>query len=111
MGLNFFARSCSVFPSDSQTVAPNPDPLNFQILSLKQVGKHVVAEIKYPDCTNFEGVKVCVFANTTCAEIKGRRSIDPHFSENGLGPTARFAPTELGVKLAMAVANSYDYDI
>lgn len=104
IGLGRKYARCSVYEDTSQTVAPNPDPLNFQILDLGQVGKHVVAEIKYPDCTNFEGVKICVFANTTCSEISGRRNIDPHFSENGTGPIARFEPTKRGVALARAMA-------
>jgi hypothetical protein len=105
MGISLF-KNCTVYPSSPQAIAPNPDPLNFRILDLEQVGNQVVAKIKYPDCTNFEGVKVCVFANTTCAELKGRRSIDPHFSEAGTGPIARFEPTIRGAKLACELAVS-----
>ena len=46
-------RNCRVYSSESTVAAPNPNPLNFEIIRIEQVGEHVVAKIKYPDCTNF----------------------------------------------------------
>jgi len=107
MGLSPF-RNCSIYQSNTPTIAPNPNPVNFKILELHEVGNVVVAMIKYPDCTNFEGVKICVFENTTAQQINSRISIDPHFSKGDDSPIARFKPTEKGIKLAFKLAESLD---
>ncbi len=86
----------------STVIGPSvPNPTNFKILSLKQVGKYVVAEIQYPGCTNFEGEKICIFKNTTIDRVKSFTKIDPHFAEDGLTPIARFIPTEEGYDMAV----------
>jgi hypothetical protein len=69
-----------------------------------QVGDNVVAKIQYPDCTNFEGIKICVFKNTTTDDIKNRNTIDPHFADNPNAPVARFAPTIEGIWMAVNFA-------
>jgi hypothetical protein len=87
-------------------MAPNPNPINFEILNLTQVGTCVVAILKYPDCTNFEGVKICVFEGTTSGAIRSREEIDPHFSKRLDSPVARFQPTKKGIRLAILVAQN-----
>lgn len=103
MGLSPF-RNCLVYPGDLRVDAPNPNPANFSILELHEVGSAVVAKIKYPDCNTFEGVKICVFENTTAQQMGWRSSIDPHFSMDELSPIARFKPTSHGIKLAFRLA-------
>lgn len=103
MGLSPFKR-CSVYSNNAKIIAPNPNPLNFKILELHQMGNSVIAKIKYPDCTNFEGIKICVFENTTNEKIKNMIEIDPHFSQNNKSPIARFKPTDYGMKLAISLA-------
>ena len=103
VGISMFRRTCSVY-GDSKACAPNPDPINFEILELKQVGLNVVARIKYPDCTNFEGIKICVYLGTNCNMIRSLKSIDPHFDNNSLSPFARFKPNNNGWEAAIIFA-------
>lgn len=85
----------------------NPNPENFSILRTRQVGKCVVVEAHYPDCQNFEGKKIMVFSNTTEDEMKKRKKIDPHFQMSS-GPIARFEPTDVGWKLAVQAASTFE---
>jgi len=103
MGIGMFGRACSVY-GDSKVCAPNPDPINFEILETKQVGFNVVARIKYPDCTNFEGIKICVYQSTNCNMIRSLKAIDPHFSNSTLSPLARFKPNGVGWEAAIDLA-------
>jgi hypothetical protein len=99
-------KSCSVYPGACKVVAPNPDPARFEIEMTEQVGRNVVALIKYPDCTNFEGSKICVFLSTTVLVVRSKVRLDPHFSETGFSPFARFAPTEQGWHAAICAART-----
>lgn len=106
MGLSPFSN-CSVYPScpvPEKVFAPNPNPAKFRIIETKQVGGNVVAKIRYPDCTNYEGVKICLFVGTTEADLRGRVKLDPHFCEGSLSPFARFKPTAAGWEAAIAMA-------
>ena len=101
----FAGRGCGVFNTQQSQKTPSaPNPINFRILELIQVGDNVVAKIQYPDCTNFEGIKICVFKNTTTDDIKNRNIIDPHFADNPNAPVARFTPTIEGVLMAVNFA-------
>lgn len=82
---------------------PNPNPSNYEILEVKEIGKWCVAKIKYPDCANYEGIKILVFKNASEKEIRAAKFIDPHFCENGdhLNVIARFKPTCFGMELAI----------
>jgi len=92
----------------SQGVSPpgNPDPLNYEILRSQQVGRHLVVEVKYLDCTNYEGRKIMVYSNLTISNLILQKVVDPHFtvSDKFRSPIARFEPTDRGWKLALAVA-------
>ena len=70
------------------------------------VGNNVVAFIRYPNCTNFEGNKVLVFKNYTLAKLYSRTRLDPHFSEDASchAPFARFEPTGDGLAAAYILA-------
>lgn len=84
--------------------APNPNPKRFDIVHLEQIGHCVVATINYLDCTNFEGLKVCLYKDTTVQQIRSATLLDPHFSREGLAPFARFKPTEEGLSAAKLLA-------
>lgn len=62
---------------------------------MERFGLAVVAEINYPDCTNYEGNKIIVFLGKPPSCITHAAHIDPHFSP-GSGVFARFEPTENG---------------
>ena len=88
-----------------------PDPTVFSILDFKQVGHLLLVKVRYPQATNYEGVKILLYRNTTIQELiaQGARcGIDPHFSESKdfKSPFARFEPTELGWDAACALLES-----
>jgi len=105
-----FSRTCCLTPPNSEIRLPNPNPARFTILRTKQVGSAVVAEVRYPDCTNYEGRKVLVFDNTNEDALRKRTTLDPHFAESG-GPVARLEPTERGWSLATEIALNVSVDI
>ena len=77
---------------------PNPNPKNFNILRLEQIGIFVCSEILYPDCTSFEGKKIIVFVNTTENEVRKMNEIDPHFAWDS-HVFARFHPNAWNVAI------------
>ena len=103
MGIGPSLKSCGLTPHDSEVRFPNPNPARFTILSTEQVGSAVVAEVLYPDCTNYEGRKVLVYADMDASTLRLMTTLDPHFSPHG-GPLARFEPTMRGYRLAVEVA-------
>lgn len=106
MGLSPFKICSSCTPTSASAPAPNPNPDRFVIFGAEQIGNNVVAQIRYLDCTNFEGFKVCVYRGATCKEIHDVKKLDPHFSTHGLAPFARFTPTEEGLQAARELAKS-----
>lgn len=76
---------------------PNPRPDNYTIVRHKIIRKHLIIEIKYHDCKNYEGKKVMIF-KCTLEDLINQKLIDPHFCDNGkyYSPIARFEPTEEG---------------
>jgi hypothetical protein len=91
---------------DPEQVPPgNPVPDRFSIVRVLQLGAYVVAEIQWPDATNYEGRKILVY-RCTPGELTSAKLLDPHFIEHG-GPTApiaRFAPTATGLRQALQFA-------
>ena len=77
---------------------PNPDPNNYKIIRAYEYNNKLIVEIKYLDCTNYEGNKILYYEDCTLVKLLKQKSIDPHFSENKKfhSPTARFEPTERG---------------
>lgn len=90
--------SRSVYDNKKQ----DPDPLNYKILQSFEMGKFLILEIKYLNCTNYEGKKILVYENTTLLELFNQKYLDPHFSNDTKykSPLARFEPTERGLEFA-----------
>lgn len=120
MGIGFMGRSCSVYGDSEPTVvyqdrvvkvpAPNPDPARYQIMQTDDVNNHCVAKIRYPDCTNYEGIKICVYKNMKGSYIREQVRLDPHFSDDCtvVSPIARFEPTNAGHMLAITLCTLMD---
>lgn len=89
---------------------PNPDPYNFVVQEAEQIGSYLVVKVQYPDCTNYEGVKILVYAETTALDLLKQRFLDPHFFEahktaaSARSPVARFVPTPTGWHMATRFA-------
>lgn len=80
---------------------PAPNPTHWRLLD-KHICAHAYAlKVLYPDCTNYEGVKVLVFRGWF---NPNRIHLDPHFSPALDAPIARFAPTTEGWLLAITLA-------
>ena len=86
---------------------PNPNPKNYTILRNRVIGRRLLLEIQYHDCTNYEGKKILIFECTLVDLIK-QKLIDPHFCENKdyFSPIARFEPTEEGWENACLLAHN-----
>lgn len=99
MGRLFGGRVSS---GESYTVNPtNPNPLSFHIIKSLNVGKYWITDIRYPNCTNYEGRKILLSTKT----LDGLKEIDPHFTENcKYGLIARFCPTQDGWAMASRLA-------
>jgi len=74
------------------------------IIQCWEIGKFTVIKLKYPDCTNYEGIKILVF-KASLSNIINQKKIDPHFSDNKtyISPIARFEPTHAGLLMALAL--------
>jgi hypothetical protein len=99
MGIPILSRSSVDLP---RTVAPNPDPSKYTILTCYYFGTFMLLYLSYEGCTNFEGKKILVFRNITLMDLETQGFIDPHFSDSKTvhHPIARFLPTEEGLRMA-----------
>jgi len=82
-----------------KTVLPgNPNPIKFEILGYTEIGKFLIAEVKYPGVTNYEGRKILVYCGITISDLREQGHADPHFasSDKYHSPVARFEPTARG---------------
>lgn len=77
-----------------------PNPKVFEIVKSKGLGDYCLVKIKYPNCTNYEGMKICLY-NYQLDTIEFSNSLDPHFSKLGIAPFARFEPTDKGWKVGL----------
>ena len=102
MGMSPF-RSCMLTPPGSPERLPNPNPARFEILRAVTIGPALIVEVHYPDCINYEGRKILLFAEMTVDELRAKKTLDPHFTPGG-GPVARFEPTSVGWELAVRCA-------
>jgi hypothetical protein len=83
-------------------ISPNPDPMKYKFVKVIEIGKFIIAKIKYEGCTNFEGNKILVFKDVPLVRLINQGVIDPHFSDSKkyVHPFARFTPTDEGWKAA-----------
>ena len=88
---------------------PNPDPNNYDIIYAKQIKNFLLIQIHYPDCINYEGIKILIYKDITLSDLKKQDSIDPHFSRNKRfkSPIARFVPSVEGLKMAISFCKNY----
>jgi hypothetical protein len=97
MGMSLFSSSSY----DNVITQPrfyDPNPLNYVILNSLEIGSFLLLKIKYPDCKNYEGVKILLYDGCTLDNLLAQKSIDPHFSDSKCfkSPIARFEPTDSG---------------
>jgi hypothetical protein len=100
MGLNMGFSSSGL--CDCGPRPPMPDPKCYAVLRSQYSQHYLVLEVQYPDCTNYEGRKILVF-DCKVLDLVRQGAIDPHFSETGFSPIARFEPTPRGWELALSL--------
>lgn len=100
----------STVESTNKPVIPqgNPNPLNYEIIKTfeRVTGRrtnYLLVDIKYPNCTNYEGRKLLLYQNVSLCQLKLQKQIDPHFCESMdyFSPIARFEPTKEGWEMAI----------
>lgn len=87
---------------------PNPNPTNYKIIRYEEIGCFLILEVKYLDCTNYEGHKIMMYMGCSIKDIIKQESIDPHFSDNPdyHSPKARFEPTIRGWEMCKLLVYS-----
>lgn len=101
MGVSLF-KGCSSSPYASTN--SNPDPKKYKILQYLQKNHYLLVIVFYPNCTNFEGLKVMVYEHIHSVEELIQRTngkLDPHFSKEDISPVERFKPTNDGIQMAI----------
>lgn len=103
MGLGLFSGSDDWDFGNNElpkTTFPNPDPKNFKIKKIEVIGDFTWVLVNYPNCPTFKGDKILIFKGDASRRIKLYNELDPHFSETGLTPIARFRPDSYGVTMS-----------
>jgi hypothetical protein len=95
---------------EKDAILPNPNPKSWVIEEVYEsdLGNNFALKIRYPDCTNYEGLKICVYHDKKLSKlITQNGGIDPHFSGHKtlISPFARFEPTEYGWIAAKALVD------
>ena len=105
------ACSCNLEPRViKETLVVNTstivDPKDFVIEMTQQIGDFLIAMVRYPNCSNYEGKKIMVYKGLTLDDIIDKKVLDPHFCDNcSTAPIARFEPTDRGWAWALNFAN------
>ena len=94
--MSMFKKTCDINENASA-----PNPVVWSLLSRLDYNNATVLKVRYPNCTNFEGIKILVFKGRLPEELPA--VLDPHFSEHE-GPFARFSPTHEGWVVANNLA-------
>ncbi len=112
MGCIGFSKTCGTGGS------PAPDPHQFTVLWVEPCGNAgVLAKVRYPSTTNYEGEKLMVVLGITIPDFFRLEVLDPHFQEapvkaDLLGGSvvyriiARYEPSLLGEVLAKELQKS-----
>ena len=96
MGLNLFSSSSFDNPYGEIRVG-QPNPTSFKIIREYDKENYSLVEMKYDNCTNYEGHKILLFKEPLSKVlIVNDNIIDPHFSDNKLkiSPFMIKEPTE-----------------
>lgn len=99
-----------------ELLARTPNPQNYKVLKVEQVGKNLVLMVQYSSCKkcSFDSRKVMVYKNVKLESVIFWTTIDPHFSEKPDGnrqvappPRARFPADDRGWQDALDYAKQH----
>ena len=103
MGISPFS-SCFT----NSEITTNPNPKKFELIEDWISKNYHLIRVKYIGCTNYEGEKLLLYKTNNYSPINItnlENGLDPHFSETGLSPIARFKPDNLGLEMALSILN------
>lgn len=114
-GMRSAAKYIGISKTSSPSAIPGaqtfsePEPDQWEVVRTETFPNACVAEIRYPNCTNYEGRKILVFkvvGGFSAVMKKNKGLLDPHFFEGAdyISPLARFEPTSIGWSLATTLA-------
>ena len=98
-----------------EVLARTPNPEQYEIDKVEEVGNHLVMGVQYSSCPkcSFDAMKVMVFADISLKDAIKWKVIDPHFADekpsdprHAPSPCARFPGDEAGWSNAMRFAES-----
>lgn len=98
---------------EQEWLARTPNPEEFDVLEVEEVGNHLVMRVQYSSCErcSFDAQKVMVFLDANIKQAIRWRTIDPHFREGveedakaAPAPRARFPADEQGWEDAIRYA-------
>lgn len=78
----------------------SPNIYNWKLIRKEVFDNGYVIEVKYSDCTNYEGLKILVFEG----KYVYQEALDPHFRNSAFSPIARFKPDKEGWERAINLA-------
>jgi len=100
MGLRLFSSNSTDYTPAAET-APNPNKFRYTIQWKMTYGAFTAMCVRYPDCSNYRGLKTMVVENYR----EGQVELDPHFlTDKRYRVVARFIPDEQGKQEALAHA-------
>jgi len=81
------------------------DPWKYKMLRYCEKNGFLLVELKYDQCTNYEGHKILLFKDVTMIDLFNQKLIDPHFLvDSGYHhPIARFVPTQKGWDMGLKI--------
>lgn len=86
-----------------------PDPSNYNIKDVFEYGDYKVLLVQYPNCTNFDGMKVIV-SKCGMLDLLRMKRLDPHFTKvvhkDSVPIIARFPPSDEGIEMAKDLASA-----
>lgn len=108
MGIKLFGRSSASYSGWQSSDTGNPNPDRWSVVRWVALGQHLLVELNYPDCKNYEGRKILLYKNWTIEELKKQGKVDPHFSDEKKwrSPFARFEPTPEGWLAGILLGNA-----
>lgn len=105
MGMNCLNRCLSnPYAASLQPVNSDPKPNLFNIQDEFYINGYLVLRVEYPNCTNFEGIKVMVYTGfKDSKELLNHNKglLDPHFSEGKGSPFMRLKPQSRAAEKAL----------
>jgi len=104
---NYPAKDCSSCEYKKE-VASNPDPSRYKIIEYYEHSNNLLIKARYPNCENYEGIKILLYRNLTIQDLMSQKLIDPHFSDRTdyKSPFIRLEPTEQGWRMGVLICKT-----